>query len=368
MIARFLPRVLISSSAWLLALPLAVVAAEFEQERLANWHQWRGPLANGVAPQGDPPTTWSESSHVKWKVAVPGKGKSTPIVWQDRVYLLSAEATSEVVASAARPEDQPERPFGIKFPNTKYRYLVICLDRATGRTLWTQVATVDLPHEGHHGDNSFASASPTTDGEYLYVSFGSRGLYCYDLAGQLQWSRKLDNVTTRLSFGEACSPVVHGHTLIMNRDNDSKSQILALDTRTGETRWTADRDEISAWATPLIIEQGGRTQVVTSASNRVRSYDLATGEVLWQCGGQVSNVIPCPVQLGEMVICASGYKGSVAMALPLSARGDITDSAQIAWRYDRDTPYVPSPLLYGDLLYFNKSNSGILTCLDAHTG
>jgi outer membrane protein assembly factor BamB len=184
----------------------------------------------------------------------------------------------------------------------------------------------------------------------------------------LVWKKKLDNVSTRLSFGEASSPVIHGDVLVLNRDNETKSEILALDAKTGDTIWQAPRDEISAWATPLVTEAGGRAQVITSASNRVRSYDLASGKVLWECGGQVSNVTPSPVRFEDRVICMSGYKGSNALAMPLAAEGDITDTDQVAWRYGRDTPYVPSPLLAGDLLFFNKSNSSVWTCLDAKTG
>jgi outer membrane protein assembly factor BamB len=244
----------------------------------------------------------------------------------------------------------------------------LCLDRKTGKTIWERTAVEDLPNEGHHGDSSFASASPTTDGQRLYVSFGSRGIFCYDLSGELQWKRPIDTVQTRLSFGEACSPVVHGDSLVLNRDNEGHSHLLVLDARTGEVRWRAERDEVSAWATPLVIEHNGRTQVITNASKRVRSYDLATGEVLWECGGQVSNVIPSPVLCGDLVCCMSGYKGSAVYAIPLDATGDITDTPRIAWKYDRDTPYVPSPLLYGDQLYFNKVNNAILTCLNARTG
>jgi outer membrane protein assembly factor BamB len=162
--------------------------------------------------------------------------------------------------------------------------------------------------------------------------------------------------------------VLHGEFVVLNRDNEGKSHLLVLDARSGEARWKAERDEVSAWATPLVIEHNGRTQVITSASKRVRSYDLATGEIIWECGGQVSNVIPSPVQFGDLVCCMSGYKGSAAVAIPLDASGDITDTNRIAWRYDRDTPYVPSPLLYGERLYFTKVNSAILTCLNARTG
>jgi outer membrane protein assembly factor BamB len=343
-------------------------AADFAAERAANWHQWRGPDATGYSPAADPPLVWDETKNVKWKFAIPGHGKSTPIIWGQRVFLITAVDTGKVVEGTTKPEDQPERPFGIKFPTTLFRFVVLCLDRDSGQVLWERTATEELPHEGHHGDNSHASASPTIDGQYLYVSFGSRGVYCYDLEGELKWKRKLDNVSTRLSFGEASSPVIAGGAVVLNRDNETKSEILAMDARTGDVLWQVPRDEISAWATPLVVEAGGRTQVITSASNRVRSYDLTSGKILWECGGQVSNVTPSPIRFGDRVICMSGYKGSSALAMPLAAEGDITDTDQVAWRYGRDTPYVPSPLLAGDLLFFNKSNSAVWTCLEAKTG
>ena len=343
-------------------------AGDLATEKQQNWHQWRGPDGNGVALTAHPPLRWDENTNVKWKVPIPGKGKSTPIIWGNKVFVLTAINTDREVASAAKPADQPERKFGIVFPNTLYKYVVLCLNRDTGAVLWEQTAVEELPHEGHHGDNSFASASPITDGKHLYVSFGSRGFYCYDLDGNLKWKRDLEDVETRLSFGEGSSPVVHGDSVVLNRDNDGNSQILVLDALRGEPRWQAPRAEESAWATPLITEYGGTAQVITSASNRVRSYDLKTGKIIWECGGQVGNVIPSPVRWGDYVICMSGYRGSVAMAIPLDARGDITDSKKIAWRYDQDTPYVPSPVLYGDLLCFNKSNGNVLTGLDAKTG
>jgi len=193
-------------------------------------------------------------------------------------------------------------------------------------------------------------------------------MYCFDLEGKLQWKKKLDNVSTRLSFGEASSPVAHRDLVVLDRDNETSSALLAMDAKTGETRWQAKRDEVSAWATPLIVEHAGKVQVITNASRRVTSYDLATGKVLWECGGQVANVTPSPVPFGDNVICMSGYRGSAALAISLDSMGDVTGSDKVAWKFDRDTPYVPSPLLYGDMLYFNKLNNGILTCLDAKTG
>ncbi len=334
-----------------------------------NWHQWRGPEATGVSRTADPPLTWSEEENVHWKVTIEGQGGSSPIVWDDKVFLLTAVDTQRVDPSKTAPEDQTHvNPFGIKYPNTFHQYVVLCLDRATGRTIWRRIAKEQVPIEGHHRDNDFASSSPTTDGHRLYVWFGSAGLYCYSLDGQLLWQRDLGPAQTRLSFGEACSPVVHDDKLIVNRDLDSQSYITVLNARTGDTIWRKERDEPSCWATPLVVKHEGIEQLITNAHNRVRSYDLATGDLIWQCGGQVSNVTPSPVTDGEAVYCMSGYRGSSAIALPLVATSDITDSDQIVWSKTRGTPYVPSPILYDGLLYFNQSNDAILSCLDAKTG
>jgi outer membrane protein assembly factor BamB len=333
-----------------------------------NWHHWRGPLANGVAPRGNPPITWSESENILWKVPIEGYGKSTPIIWDDKVFLLTAIDTNKVDANLPAPEDQPERPFGITYPNTRYQYVVICLERETGRELWRRVAAERIPNEGHHGDNSFASASPTTDGERLYAWFGSAGLFCYDLAGNQLWSRNFGNVETRLSFGEGTSPVVFDGKVVVTRDNDGQSYIVVLDAKTGGTLWRADRDEPSGWSTPVIAVRDGRRQLVTNGKVRVRSYDLDQGSLIWECGGQASNVTPSPVLTADSVLCMSGYRGSALYSIPLSASGDITDTDTINWTRDRSTPYVPSPLLYDGLLYFNRSNDAILTCLNAESG
>lgn len=346
------------------AVPLA--AQGLAERQQANWHHWRGPLATGASPTASPPLEWDAEKNVQWRVAIEGRGSSTPIIWEDLVFLLTAIDTGRVDPDLPAPADQPKRPFGITFPNVIYQYVVLALDRQTGKELWRQVAIEKVPHEGHHGDNSFASSSPTTDGERLYVWFGSAGLYCYDLAGNLQWKRDLGEVSTRLSFGEASSPVVHGNRLIITRDNEGQSYIVALDTATGETVWQTDRDERSSWMTPVVVESNGKTQVIASATKRVRSYDLKDGSLLWRCSGQVSNVSPSPVVLGDTVYCMSGYRGSAAQAIPLDSTGDITD--KLVWSLDRGTPYVPSPLLHEGLLYFNQSNNAILSIVDAKTG
>lgn len=344
----------------------AFVAADTPGE---NWHQWRGPQATGVSLTADPPVHWSESKNVKWKVPVEGKGTSTPIVWQNKVFLLTAIDTGVKDTSIPDPENQPKTNFfNIKRPNTEHAFVVLCLDRASGQELWRRTATKKIPHEGAHRDNDFASASPTTDGKHLYCWFGSAGLYCYDLDGNEVWSRNLGEVNVGSSLGEGCSPVLHDDRLVIVRDHAGQSSLEVLDAKSGRSVWRRDRDEGNAWATPRVIRHSGKTQVITAASGAVRSYDLGAGNVIWQCRGLTGNVTPSPVIDGDYVICMSGYQGYAAMAIPVTETGDISGSEKIRWQLGRGTPYIPSPLLYDGLLYFNQSNQSILTCVDAATG
>jgi outer membrane protein assembly factor BamB len=333
-----------------------------------NWHAWRGSDATGVSKTGAPPIEWSEDKNVRWKVPIDGYGSSTAIVWEDKVFLTTAINTGKVDPSKPRPEDQPERVFGIKHPNTEYEFVVLCLDRATGKERWRKSATRRVPHEGHHDDNNFASASPTTDGERLYCWFGSAGLFCYNFDGEKLWERDLGEAKTVASLGEGCSPVVHDGRLIIVRDHRGQSSIQAFDAASGTPLWKKDRDETNTWATPAIVEHDGITQVITSGEKKVRSYDLEDGRIIWQCGGLSQNAIPCPVVADGLVYCMSGYKGYSLLALPISAEGDITGSDQIAWSKNKGTPYIPSPLLYDGLLYYMQSNQNLLSCADAKTG
>lgn len=333
-----------------------------------QWPQWRGPLATGEAPNANPPLTWSEQENIKWKVEIPGEGSSTPIIHNNRIYLLTAIKTDRVGENTVPAEEQPMRSFGIVFPTNIYQFVVLCLDRETGKVLWQQVAREEVPHEGVHPDNDYASASPVTDGQRLYVSFGSRGVYAYDFDGNKLWERQITRLQTRNSFGEGSSPSVHDGVLVTVWDQQEGSFIEALDAATGQTLWKKERDEVTSWATPLIVERAGKAQAIVSASNRVRSYELKTGELLWECGGQVGNVIPAPVADQERVYCMSGFRGAALYALPFDQTGDLTDSDKIAWSMKQGTPYVPSPLLYGGRLYFNQSNNGILTVVEAATG
>ena len=334
-----------------------------------NWFQWRGPLSNGVSPRGNPPLTWDEDTNIKWKVKIPGRGTASPIVWGDQIFIVTAVETDRTIELDPKLAEAKGQ-FKIARPKNYYQFIVMAIDRATGKTRWQHLAKEEVPHEGHHPDASFASASPMTDGQQLYVSFGSRGIYCYDLAGNQKWSRDLGQMSILFTFGEGASPVVHGDSVIVNWDHQKGSFLVCVDKDTGETRWKVDRDETTTWATPLIVEFNGRTQIVVHGGKRVRGYDFKTGELIWACGGQAPAAIPTPVTNGELVYAMSGYMGNALYAIPLDSEGDITKlDDKVAWkRKEKGTPYVPSPLIYGDLLYFTASNSGMLSCLDAKTG
>ncbi|MFM8252863.1 MAG: PQQ-binding-like beta-propeller repeat protein [Planctomycetota bacterium] len=335
-----------------------------QEARDLNWHHWRGPRGDGVAPRATPPASWDTKTNIRWKVPIAGEGSATPIVWGQRVFVVSAVPTDRRAEAPAQPDEQAKTA-----PPANYHdFTVWCLERATGRVLWKQVATTAVPHEGRHATNTYASGSPLTDGQRLYVTFGSRGIYCYDLDGKLLWRRELPRLKTRFGWGEGSSPALYDKRLIVPCDQEENSHLLVLNSETGETVWKVDRDEPTSWATPLVVHHGNRQQVILNGTKRIRSYDLATGDVIWECGGMTVNAIPSPLADRDTVYCMSGYRGAAAVAIPLNSKGDITNSPQITWSHQSATPYVPSPVLYDNQLYFLRGNNGILSALDARKG
>lgn len=344
----------------------AFAQGEEALDPLDQWGMWRGPLATGAAPHADPPTEWSEDKNVRWKAALPGLGHSTPIVWGDRIFVTAAEeAGGEVKPEFNRPGEHDN------FPLThKHRFLVLALDRATGAVLWKSAVREAVPHEGGHVSGSHASASPVTDGERVYAFFGSNGLYCLEAkGGAVLWAADLGKMHTKHGHGEGASPALHGGTLVVNWDHQEQSFAAAFDAKTGAEKWRRDRDEPTSWATPVVVEHGGRTQAIISATNRIRAYDLETGEIIWECGGLPNNVVASPVAADGIVVATGSYEKQAMLAINLDgAKGDITGSDQILWRRIRRTPYVPSPLLTGGHLYFFTHYQGVLTRADLRTG
>ena len=349
----------------LMALVFVGVSAGLGSQQAATerqWGQWRGPHWTGVSKTANPPTEWAEGKNVRWKVVIPGRGSATPVVWGERVYLLTA-------VPAGVGGDAQHAQMGAK-PRIPHRFLVMAIDRRTGKTVWQQTAKEETPHEAAHGENgTWASPSAIVDGEHVIASFESRGIYAYDMNGKLIWQKDLGDKRMRNTFGEGSTPALHGNTLVVVWDHQGESFVVALNKRTGEEIWRKPRKEIDTWATPLVMTVNGRAQAIVPAMNQIISYDLATGDVVWETAGLTMNPIPTPVTDGTTAYLMSGFRGNSLKAINVAAaKGDITGTPAIVWSMDRETPYVPSPLLYDGILYFLKSNNGLLTAVDAKTG
>ena len=355
--SRTLTRTLLFSIVALWASPSTHVSA---QEAGAYWPQWRGPTATGVSTQATPPLEWSETENIRWKIEIPGRGVASPVVWDDRVFLLTA-------VPADVPSDEAHLPRGGYRQLDVHQFLVLAIDRTDGSIIWQRIAAEDEPHETTHGENgSWASSSAVTNGEYV---FESRGLFAYDMDGTLVWATDFGDKIMRNEFGEGTTPALYDDRLVVVWDHQGQSYVIVLDARTGEEVWRVARDEIDSWATPLVVEHAGRAQVIVSGRDRLHSYDLETGEVVWYGDGMTMNPIPSPVSANGLVFVTAGYRGNDLKAVRLAdARGDITGTEAIVWSLDRDTPYVPSPLLYDDYLYILKRNNGLLSVFDAETG
>ena len=355
-----------------------------------EWPNWRGPNYTGVARTGAP-INWSTTAKVKWKRSIPGKGHSTPIIWKDRIYLTTAVRTSSKskitqtknTNLAAPPRKQSRqsghrrgrgsrrgsRPWQLEMSLEEHRFEVLCLDKNTGNTIWQRTATVAIPHEGYHRRyGSFSSNSPVTDGRHVYAFFGSRGLYVYDLGGNLSWKKDLGiKLQMRNAFGEGTAPVLHKNSLILNSDHEGQSFILALDKITGKQLWRKTRDERSTWTTPLVIEYKGVTQVVVTGTNRVRSYNISNGNLIWECGGLGSNPIPIPVRHRDTVIVMTGHRSPNMMAIRLGGQGDLTNTDAVLWTNQRGNAYTASPVYHDNKLYV-LTDRGMISCFNASTG
>ena len=339
-----------------------------------SWPRFRGPNADGVAPDHSGlPTTWSTTDNVKWVADVPGWGWSNPIVCGDRVFLTSV-VSDEANLTPSKGLYQGE---GVREPaKGLHHWMVHCFDLNTGQELWNREAHTGHPTVPRHPKSTYASETPATDGERLYVLFGDLGLYCYDLDGQPLWSQQIEPKRTFLDYGAAASPVVHDGQVIVVYDNLEDSWIAAFDAKTGAQRWRTTRDETHSWATPFVWKNELRTEIVVPGKKRNRSYSL-DGRLLWEFDGRMSNlVIPSPFAAHGLCYIASGYVGDAhrpTFAVRPGATGDIApdgnfeDSEYIAWYQAKASPYNPSQIVYGDYLY-TLFDQGFLSCHDATTG
>ncbi len=343
----------------LIAVPVSVWAND-------DWAQWRGPNNDGMA-LGSAPVEWSDTRNIAWRVPVPGRGHSSPVIWGDKIFLTTAVPTGP--AADPEPSEQPRRgPGGGAGAGQEHQFVVLCLNRHTGELLWERIATVATPHEGYHQRyGSFASNTPVTDGERLYAFFGSRGLYCYDLDGNLVWEKQFPPMNMRLAFGEGVAVVVDGDSLFLKFDQEGGSYMVTLDKRTGDEIWRVQRDEPSSWSPPLVLTHNGVRQVVVSASNKVQAYDPTSGRIIWESAGLGTNVIPAPVTTGGLVFVMSGHRDPNLLAIRLGREGDLTGTDAIVWTNNRGNAYTASPVLHDGKLYI-LTDSGMLSCLNALTG
>lgn len=346
----------------LLLLPVCAPA-----EVPGDWPRWRGPFDNGMA-RGDAPLKWSDTENVAWKTAIPGLGHSSPVLWQDKLFLTTA------VPAQPGPSQQPETGRGgfgqgAAGEQPEHKLTVLCLDRRTGKVLWERVASAVKPHEGFHRRyGSFASNSPVTDGKRLYAFFGSNGAFAYDLDGKLLWQWDPGvRMRMRNAFGEGTAATLDGSTLLLNFDHEGEDFLVALDTASGKPLWRVARDEISNWSPPFVVEHEGVRQVIVAAPGKVRSYNLNDGALLWECAGLGANTIPAPVHEAGIVYVMSGFRDPNLMAIRLGRKGDLTGSDAILWSTTRGASYTPSPVLHAGKLYV-LTDSGMLSCFDAKTG
>lgn len=315
-----------------------MIAAEGDGAKY--WPRWRGPTGQGIAANGAYPDIWSETENVLWKVKVPGRGNSSPILWDKQLFLTSA------------------------YDNGKRRS-ILGFDRTDGRQLWETFVPEGKP-EGAYGKNGHASGTPTTDGERVYAYFGNQGILCVDMQGKQQWHATFGNANPL--HGMACSPLLHKDRVIVFQEGGNPTGfVVALDKRTGKQVWKTPRKETVSWGSPVAIRVNGKDQIIVSSSMKVYAYDADDGQVVWSCEGNTFEVIPTPVVGHDILFCCSGRAGPTLAIKPIGAAGDITKT-NLAWRSIKGSPFVPSPLVYGDYLYMANDMVSVVSCFEARTG
>lgn len=338
------------------------------------WPEFRGGPLAGQRRDSSVPMSWDKNRNLAWKATIPGQGWASPVVWKDRVFLTA------VIGAAPSEKDKAvkglymggERP---QAPTTDHRWMAYCLDANTGKTLWEKELHRGKPAFGKHIKNTYASETPATDGERLYVYLGEVGVFCLDFDGKTLWEKKLPALPTRASWGFGASPTLHGDQLFIVNDNEKESFLVAFDKMSGQEKWRVKRDEKSNWATPTIWKNSLRTELITVGTNKVRSYDLQ-GKLLWELGPLSKVTVMSPVADGDMLFVGSGFlldKNRPLFAVKPGAVGDIslkkdeTKSEFVVWMNPTAAVYHPTPLVLDGLCYI-LNDRGLLSCFDAKTG
>lgn len=343
-----------------------------------NWPSFRGPAASGVADGAPTPVTWNAATgeNLLWRTPVPGVAVSSPIVWGDRIFVSTA-VSSDASAGIRTGLYGDVAPAKDVSPHT---WKLLALDRRSGNVLWEREAHQGVPKTKRHPKSSQASATPVTDGRHVIVSFGSEGLFAYDVDGKPLWQRDLGVLNAgwfydpEFEWGIASSPIIWKNMVIVQCDIQKNSYIAAFDVASGQPVWRTERDEIPSWATPAIFEHDGRAELVTQATTFIRGYDPSNGKELWRLAGNSEITIPTPISGPGVIIVTNGYMGvQPIFAIKPGASGDITlkgdrtSSDAIAWSTTRGGPYIPTPIIYGGQLYVLGIN-GVLAAYHVSTG
>lgn len=306
------------------------------------WSRWRGPSGQGLVKGTNYVDRWSATENVLWRTTPPGLGHSSPIVWKDHLFITTATEGGAKVA-------------------------MLAYDRRTGKLLWqTPVPASGVEHI--YPKNSHASATVVTDGQHVYASFGTHGMAAFDFNGKIVWHRKLGELSN--PHGSAGSPVLYKDRLFIYQDHRGTSTlgsfVAAFSTKTGDTIWWKDRIEQTGWGTPVVINTGTRDELIVSSQRKVYAYHPDTGAELWTVSGNMFEVIPTPV-VGHGFVFASSGRAGPTLAIRPGGSGDVTNT-HVAWTSPKGSPFVPSSLIHGDLLYQINDMQSILTVFQAKTG
>jgi len=343
-----------------------------------NWPAFRGTNASGVAEGSKPPTTWDaeKSQNILWKTAIPGFSHASPIVWGNRIFVITAISSDAKATFIAK-----DRGIELADDSVKHTWRIYALDKTTGLVIWDKTAYEGVPRAKRHVKATQANSTPATDGKYVVALFGSEGLDCYDVNGKLIWKQDLGVLNPGLwddktsSWGHAASPIIYRDLVIVQADGHQQSFIAAFNLKDGKQAWRVERGEITSWSTPTIHETKARTELVANGGHYIRGYDPLTGKELWRFSDDNTQVkMQAPLVAHGLVFITGGYPpGRAMLAFRPGAVGDISlkpgqeTNDFIAWRSSKGSPYTPTPIVYGDLLYTCADN-GVFSAYDAKTG
>ena len=342
----------------------------------SNWPQFLGPGGNNISTEVDLPVEWGDNKNMLWKFKVPGKGWSSPIVWEEKVFITTAYKDKKENLEKEGEKENPDGAENRTRPDKDYRFEIYCLNKNTGELIWNETAYLGKPGIITHRDNTYASETPVTDGKYLYVYFGMRGLFCYDMEGNKVWDKNIGIYPTQSNWGTSSSPILYKDLLILQFDNEENSQVLALDKKTGEEKWRTMRDEISTWSTPYLWRNDVRVELVTGGK-KTRSYNPDTGELLWEIDMRGGRDITSPVGDKKIIYVCNEERsdgGGTLFAIKAGASGDISlESGQssndwVAWTQPKSRIAMATPVLYNGYLYGLARNGGTVSCFNAKTG